>query len=40
MAYCDYENWIAEYKAVIHKGTCGNCNEGKGCHDNPLVPYY
>jgi len=26
-----YENWTAEHKAVIHSGTCGHCNHGKGC---------
>ena len=36
MNYYVYENWRAERKAVIHRGTCGNCNEGRGCHENPL----
>jgi hypothetical protein len=36
MTYYIYENWIAENKAVIHRGSCGNCKEGKGCHENPL----
>jgi hypothetical protein len=36
MTYYIYENWTAENKAVIHKGSCGNCNEGKGCHKNTL----
>lgn len=36
MAFYVYENWTAEHKAVIHKGTCGYCKEGKGCHKNPL----
>lgn len=36
MRYWVYENWTAEHKAVIHRGTCGNCNDGKGCHPNPL----
>jgi len=37
MSYYDvYENWTAEHKAVIHRGACGNCNEGRGCHRNPL----
>jgi len=36
MDYYVYENWTAEKKAVIHKGLCGNCNDGKGCHPNPL----
>ena len=28
--YYIYENWRAEKKAVIHKGICKFCNEGKG----------
>jgi hypothetical protein len=36
MAYWIYENWTAESKAVIHQGTCGYCNDGRGCHANPL----
>ena len=36
MSYYIYENWRAENKAVIHTGACGNCNNGKGCHENPL----
>ena len=36
MSYYVYENWIAEKKAVIHKGSCGNCKDGMGCHENPL----
>jgi hypothetical protein len=36
MSFYVYENWTAEHKAVIHHGTCGNCNDGKGCHSNPL----
>lgn len=36
MNYHVYENWIAEKKAVIHKASCGHCNNGKGCHANPL----
>lgn len=36
MSFYVYENWTAEHKAVIHLGSCGNCNEGKGCHENPL----
>ena len=31
-----YENWRADNKTVIHQGTCGNCNDGRGCQDNPL----
>ena len=34
MQYFIYENWTAEYKAVIHIGSCGYCNYGKGCHKN------
>ncbi len=36
MNYYVYENWTAEQKAVIHKGSCGYCKDGKGCHENPL----
>jgi len=36
MSYYVYENWTAEHKAVIHRGSCRNCNEGQGCHKNPL----
>jgi hypothetical protein len=36
IAYYVYENWTAEHKAVIHCGICGNCNDGLGCHANPL----
>ncbi|TRZ78006.1 MAG: hypothetical protein D4R93_00875 [Deltaproteobacteria bacterium] len=36
--YYIYENWTAENKAVIHKGSCGFCNDGTGCHLNPLGP--
>jgi hypothetical protein len=36
MSYYVYENWTAERKAVIHRGSCGHCKEGQGCHDNPL----
>ncbi len=36
MSFYVYENWVAENKAVIHRGTCGNCREGRGCHENPL----
>jgi hypothetical protein len=35
VAYWVYENWRAEQKAVVHNGSCGNCNDGKGCHKNP-----
>jgi hypothetical protein len=31
MRYFVYENWQAgPHKAVIHRGTCGHCNEGRG----------
>lgn len=30
--YYIYENWRAEKKAVIHNGSCGMCNNGKGIH--------
>lgn len=30
MTFWVYENWVAESKAVIHRGYCGHCNEGKG----------
>ncbi len=36
MSYYVYENWTAEHKAVIHRSSCGNCNEGRGCHENLL----
>jgi hypothetical protein len=36
MNYWVYENWTAEHKAVIHRSDCGNCNDGHGCHPNPL----
>ena len=36
MSFYVYENWTAEQKAVIHRGSCGNCKEGEGCHENPL----
>ena len=32
MAFWIYENWTAENKAVIHRGDCSFCNEGKGIH--------
>ena len=35
MPFYVYENWTAQDKAVIHKGECGYCNHGKGCHENP-----
>jgi len=36
MSYYVYENWTAESKAVVHVGFCGHCNDGQGCHLNPL----
>src|SRR5712691_465356 len=33
MSYWVYENWVATNRAVIHRGTCGYCNDGKGCHE-------
>ncbi len=31
MAFFIYENWQAgPHKAVIHVGSCGHCDEGKG----------
>jgi F-type H+-transporting ATPase subunit beta len=31
MGFYIYENWQAgPHKAVIHHGSCGYCNEGKG----------
>ncbi|HEC93260.1 MAG TPA: hypothetical protein ENI51_09755 [Candidatus Atribacteria bacterium] len=36
MTFYIYRNWVAEKKAVIHRAECGSCNNGKGCHENPL----
>ena len=36
MSFYVYENWTAEHKAVIHQGACRYCNDGRGCHENPL----
>ena len=36
MSYWVYENWVAENKAIIHSANCGHCNDGQGCHPNPL----
>jgi hypothetical protein len=31
MSFYIYENWQAgPHKALIHRGTCGHCNDGKG----------
>jgi hypothetical protein len=32
--YYIYRNWVAEKKAVIHKGSCSFCNDGKGLQVN------
>ena len=32
MRYWFYEHWTADDKAVVHAGSCGCCNEGRGCH--------
>lgn len=32
MSYFVYENWRADNKAKIHKGSCSFCNYGKGIH--------
>jgi hypothetical protein len=32
MRYWVYENWTAEKKAVVHAAGCGNCKDGRGCH--------
>jgi len=34
VSYWVYENWTAEDKAVVHRGDCGQCNDGHGCHKN------
>lgn len=34
--YYIYENWRAEKKAIIHKGDCPFCNDGKGTGRNTL----
>jgi hypothetical protein len=36
MSFFIYENWTAEHKAVIHRDSCKCCNNGNGCHPNPL----
>ncbi len=36
MSFWVYENWVAENKAVVHFANCGYCNDGQGCHPNPL----
>ena len=33
MSFYIYENWVAEKKAVIHKGTCRFCNNGVGIQE-------
>ncbi len=34
MSYWIYENWTAENKAKLHRGSCSFCNEGLGIHDD------
>ena len=34
MNFYVYENWVAEKKAVIHRGECSFCNNGDGIHPN------
>jgi len=34
MSFFIYENWVAEKKAVIHRGECSFCNNGRGIHQN------
>ena len=34
MSYHIYENWVAEKKAILHKGERSFCREGKGIHNN------
>lgn len=34
MSFYIYENWTAEKKAVIHKGDCSFCDNGRGVHEN------
>ena len=36
MTYYVYENWVAEKKARIHKGSCSHCKEGNGTGRNTL----
>ena len=36
MKYYVYESKTAKNRAVIHKGGCGYCNDGHGCHPKPL----
>ncbi len=36
MTFYIYRHWAAEKKAVIHRAECGCCNNGEGCHKNPL----
>jgi len=36
MDYYIYRHWAAEKKARIHKANCQYCNNGNGCHLNPL----
>lgn len=36
MAYWLHENWTAKRKAVVHVGSCGHCNDGRGKTPNRL----
>ena len=39
MAYYIYENWQAgPHKAVIHRGSCGHCNNGQGRNEGNYDP--
>ena len=39
MTFWIYENWQAgPHKAVVHLGSCGFCNEGKGMSDGEYDP--
>lgn len=29
--YYVYENWVRN-KAIVHRATCGSCNDGNGIH--------
>jgi len=33
MSYWVYENWTID-KAIVHKGDCPYCKDGKGIHPN------
>ena len=39
MAYYIYENWRAwRHKAIIHRGSCGHCNNGQGRNEGNYDP--